>query len=68
MSTIDIKNISIYNFLEIANSQWVIEQYLKSIPDIQEEYFSLEDENKISLTSEFNILESSIHKKFSWKL
>ena len=68
MTTLDIKNISVYNFLEIANSKGAIEQYLKSIPDIEDEYFSWEEENKIYSSKEFQILENSINQKFSWKL
>ncbi len=68
MTTIDMKKISVYNFLEIANSKWIIEQYLKSIPDIEDENFSLIEEEQICSTKEFKNLEHSINKKFSWKL
>lgn len=68
MTTIDMKKISVYNFLEIANSKWIIEQYLKSIPDIDDENFSSIEEKQIYSTEEFKNLENSINKKFSWKL
>lgn len=49
MTTIDIKNISVYNFIEIINSKWIIEQYLKDLPNIKKEYFSYEEEKDKTL-------------------
>lgn len=58
-----------YIILEITNSKWIIEQYLKSIPDIEDENFSLIEEEQICSTKEFkNLRTYSINKKFSWKL
>lgn len=67
MTTIDIKNISVYSFLEIANAKWIISEYLKSIPEVKAEYFSENEENDILSSNEFINLENSINIKFAWK-
>lgn len=45
----------------------LIEQYFKSIPDIDYEYFSISEEAEIAKTKEFSNLQNTINKKFSWK-
>jgi len=65
--SIDIKNISVQNFLEIANSRWLIKQYFENIPDVEHEYFNVSDENEIIKSKEFSNLQNVISKKFSWK-
>ncbi len=67
MVTIDIKNISVYNFLEVINSKWIIKQYFESLPNIEEEHFSLDDEKQILQSIEYNKLKNTINKKFTWK-
>jgi hypothetical protein len=65
MTTLDIKKISVYNFIEMANSQGIIREYFNSTPDIDVEYFSSKEENQILHSKEFNALQSVIDKKFA---
>ncbi len=67
MTTLDIKKISVYNFIEMVNSQGIIREYFNSTPDIDVEYFSPGEENQILHSKEFNALQSVIDKKFAWK-
>lgn len=67
MTTVDIKNISVYNFLEIANAKWMINSYLKNIPNVEVEYFNEEDEKEINSSREFINFQNIVNQKFSWK-
>jgi hypothetical protein len=59
---IDLKNISVYNFLEILNSQWIIEKYYDNLVDVEIEYFTKEEEKEMDKT--FSKLNNLIDKKF----
>lgn len=67
MTTVDIKNISVYNFLEIANAKWMINNYLRNIPDVEVEYFNEEEEKDINSSREFINFQNIVNQKFSWK-
>ena len=67
MTTIDMKKISVYNFLEIANAKWMINDYLKNISDVEVENFEFDEENQLTKSKEYLTLLSTINQKFSWK-
>jgi len=61
---VDIRNISVFNFIEILNSKGIIKEYYESIPNVEVEYFSEDEENKMKSTKEFIELNNIIDKKF----
>jgi len=61
---LNIKNISLFNFIEILNSKWIIREYYNNIPSVEVEYFSEEEEKKINNTKEFIKLNQLIDNKF----
>jgi len=61
---IDIKNTSVFNFIEILNSKWLIKEYYDEIPNVEVEYFSKEEEKEIFKTPEYIKLNKLIDKTF----
>ena len=66
-STLDIKKISVYNFVEILNTQWVIKQYFNNTSDVEVDYFNENEEDKILNSQNFKKFQNTISQKFSWK-
>jgi len=64
LENLDIKNISVFNFIEILNSKWIIKDYYDNIPDVKVEYFSKEEEEEMVNTKEFQELNRLIDNKF----
>ncbi|MDQ7008766.1 MAG: hypothetical protein Q9M94_00565 [Candidatus Gracilibacteria bacterium] len=61
---IDIKNTSVFNFIEILNSKGLIKKYYDEIPNVEVEYFTEKEENKILQTEEYINLSKLIDKTF----
>jgi hypothetical protein len=66
-NTLDIKKISVYNFVEILNTQWIIKQYFNNTSDVEVEYFNENEESKLLNSKNFKKLQNTISQKFSWK-
>ncbi|MDD5769890.1 MAG: hypothetical protein PHE25_02890 [Candidatus Gracilibacteria bacterium] len=64
MTTMDLKKISVYNFLEIINSKGIISQYFNDNPEIEVDYFDDKEEKEIINSSEFISFKSIVDKKF----
>ena len=65
--TIDINKISLFQFVEVLNSQWILKKYFESQPDVEIEYFSKQEEKEILNTPEYKNLKNAINKEFLWK-
>ncbi len=65
MTTLDIKKVSVYDFLEIMNSKWVLNDYLDSSVEI--ESFSDKEEQDILNSKEFKQFQSTLNSRFLWK-
>jgi len=64
---IDINNISLFQFVDVLNSQGVLKKYFESQPDVEIEYFTEEEEKKILATSQYKDFKNAINKEFLWK-
>ncbi|MCK9272099.1 hypothetical protein M0P65_00995 [Candidatus Gracilibacteria bacterium] len=66
-NTLDIKKISVYNFVEILNTQGIIKQYFNNTSDVEVEYFNENEESKLLNSKNFKKLQNTISQKFSGK-
>ena len=64
---IDIKDVSLFQFIDVINSQWILKKYFESTPDVEIEYFSEKEEKEILATSQYKNFKSAINKEFLWK-
>jgi len=64
---IDINNISLFQFVDVLNSQGVLKKYFESQPEVEIEYFSKEEEKEILATSQYKKFKNAINKEFLWK-
>lgn len=62
MTTLDIKKVSVYDFLEIMNSKWVLNDYLES--NVEIESFNDKEEQDILNSKEFKNFQSTINSNF----
>ena len=67
MTTIDLKIVSVYDFLEIMNSKWVINDYINNSPEIEVEYFDEKVERELLESKGFLKLQNAINTKVVWK-
>ena len=64
---IDIKDVSLFQFIDVINSQWILKKYFESTPDVEIEYFSEKEEKEILATSQYKNFKNAINKEFLWK-
>lgn len=62
MITLDIKKVSVYDFLEIMNSKWVLNDYLES--NVEIESFNDKEEQDILNSKEFKNFQNTINSNF----
>ena len=67
LKDIDIKNVSLFHFIDVINSQWILKKYFDSTPDVEIEYFSEKEEKEILATSQYKDFKNAINKEFLWK-
>jgi len=64
---IDINNISLFQFVDVLNSQGVLKKYFESQPNVEIEYFSKKEEKEILATPQYKNFKNAINKEFLWK-
>ena len=67
VKNIDIKNVSLFQFIDVMNSQWILKKYFEATPDVEMEYFSEKEEELILQTSEYKNLKTVLNEEFLWK-
>ncbi len=67
LQSIDIKKVSLFQFIDVMNTQGILKKYFESTPDVEIEYFSENEEKQILATSEYKNFKKALNQEFLWK-